>query len=129
MRSSQDPEADRVQMREGFRLPMAAATFGGVVLIVAGMIGALVAADQRAMQAFKAEPRTARVAASPRVGTPPVPRQTSAGETGLAPDATLDVPQSVDDNSHYGRRKQGRRYAQWHARRPDSGLFGLLVGR
>jgi hypothetical protein len=49
-----------VGTRKRFRIVRVAATFGVIALILAVLIGAFVAVDQRALQAFKAGPPTAQ---------------------------------------------------------------------
>jgi hypothetical protein len=120
-------------MRKWHRRMMAAVACGAFLLIVAGMIAALVAADRRAVQAFDGRPRIARDGRPPAASRPTFTTAAAAsmqveppGST-AALDAMRDAQESLGSHARHGKRRHGRRFAHWRSH--GHGVFGFFAGR
>jgi hypothetical protein len=132
MPSSHDCEVDVVPTRERYRRIVAAAACGFFLLILAGTVAALVAANRRAVQAFDSEPRIAHdaIAHDARPRATSAPASTTASAAAQMQLGGVAAPEAMWENlgspAHQGRKKHGRRFARW---RSHGGLFGFFARR
>jgi hypothetical protein len=108
--------------RRRFRIVTTALAFGGLGLILATMFYAFEVVDQRAVQAFKAPPRTIQpepatetvgsAAARPAASDPmPVIQQTATDQATRMSDPMLNTQQNVHREAHHGDKAHRKRFA------------------
>lgn len=132
MPSSSGSEADLGRIRRRFHIATTVLAFGALALIAIVVIGAFMAVDKRAAEAFKAKPgivhdqkkRISSAGASRMARPPPkaagsdtaeaqasglssMTQQTTSGQAGPAPDA--ETQHHTLNKGHHGRRRRHRR--------------------
>ncbi len=150
-------EFERGLKRKRFRMIVSAVAFGAVAWIVAIAAVAFAVVDQRALQSFRAEPRTTGIAppptdepptspasimappapttmptdgavTSPRVPAPLPGLRNATGETKSMPD-TVPEARNMRKTARHGTKKHARRSAPARPPEPNRLVDWLLFGR